>query len=413
MNWIVLFLVAILSASDGAIQPTHFQHHNYNQLTSFMKQQAARCPSIMRLYDIGKSLQGRTLWVMEISDHPGNHEAGEPEMKYVGNMHGNEVTGREILLLLIEYFCSNYNIDSRVTRLINSVRMHIMPTMNPDGWEKAVEGDWSGTTGRYNSRGVDLNRDFPTLHDIVIRQGRYYFDYKARQQETTLVMNWMNAYPFVLSANFHGGALVASYPLDDTLSGQSVYSTTPDDDVFRSLAKTYSYAHPTMWKGQSCSRNSRSHQNKSFSNGITNGAAWYAISGGMQDVNYLTTNCFEITIETGCQKYPYGTSLQKEWLNHKNALLKYIEQIHRGIKGFILNSSNQGIYGASLVIQGRNKIIYATEYGDYWRLLLPGTYKATVSYPGYISVTKTVTVTSGATKQVNFTLSRQVYPTGQ
>lgn len=277
--WILTFLSLKVYISYAAIEPTHFQHHNYHQLTAFMKQQAARCPSIMRLYDIGKSIQGRKLWVMEISDQPGQHEAGEPEMKYIGNMHGNEVTGREMLLLLIQYFCSNYNVDTGITQLINSVRIHIMPTMNPDGWEKAVVGDWSGTVGRYNARGIDLNRDFPTLHDIIIRQGRYYFDYKARQQETTLIMNWINSYPFVLSANFHGGALVASYPLDDTLTGQSVYSATPDDDVFRSLAKVYSFAHPTMWQGKSCTRNRENYHNKSFSQGITNGAAWYAISG--------------------------------------------------------------------------------------------------------------------------------------
>ena len=66
-------------------------HHNYNALTSFLQKLHQDYPDITNLFSIGQSVQGRNLWVMEISDNPGVREEGEPFFKYIGNMHGDEV----------------------------------------------------------------------------------------------------------------------------------------------------------------------------------------------------------------------------------------------------------------------------------------------------------------------------------
>lgn len=48
---------------------------------------------------------------------------------------------------------------------------------------------------------------------------------------------------------------------------------------------------------------------------------------GMNDFSYLHTNCFEVTVELSCDKFPHENELPQEWENNKDALLTYLEQV--------------------------------------------------------------------------------------
>ena len=126
----------------------------------------------------------------------------------------------------------------------------------------------------------------------------------------------------------------------------------------------------------------------------------------MQDWNYLHSNCFEITVEQGCFKFPYANQLESIWNANKPALINYIWQVHNGVAGFIKDTSGNGIPGAAIEVAGRDHSITSAKDGDYWRLLVPGNYSIVVSALGYQSVLAMVTVPEEGSVSLNFTLHR-------
>ncbi|XP_057291171.1 carboxypeptidase D-like [Hydractinia symbiolongicarpus] len=389
------FLVFIcFLATSLAIKDVPFKYFNSTAMRSHLTSLTQKYSSISRLYSIGKSVSNQDLLVVEISDNPGVHEELEPEFKYVGNIHGDETIGRQVLLHLVEYLLTSYGKNKTITNLIDTTRIHILCSMNPDGFDAALK---YGGIGRTNLNNIDLNRNFrdPFKPRII-----------PVQKETRAVMNWLEQYPFVLSANLHGGAVVANYPYDnapmsDTRDGKPVNSLSPDDDVYRHVSLVYANSHSTMHSGRAC-------MNDYFPQGITNGAEWYIIIGGMQDYNYRYTNCFEITLELSCFKFPNEHALQSYWNQNKDALINYMQQVHIGIKGVIKDEANDtGIPNAVVEITGREKNIKAWSTGEYWRLLLPGIYNMRVSAPGYITKSKIVKVHRGLNAQIiNFSLEK-------
>ena len=182
---------AIVFMQASGIQLPEFEYHNYKEMLVFLQNLKQQYPSLCHLYDIGASVQGRRLLVLAIGIKPNQHIPGRPEFKYIANMHGNEAAGREILLHLAKYLLSQYNSNKEITQLVNSTRIHIMPSLNPDGFEIAVQGHCTGTQGRYNANFKDLNRNF---------EDPYLKRKQPIQPETRAIMDWIQKIPFVLSA---------------------------------------------------------------------------------------------------------------------------------------------------------------------------------------------------------------------
>uniref|UniRef100_A0A8C9PVS3 Peptidase M14 domain-containing protein n=1 Tax=Spermophilus dauricus TaxID=99837 RepID=A0A8C9PVS3_SPEDA len=159
----------------------------------------------------------------------------------------------------------------------------------------------------------------------------------------------MRTAPFVLSASLPGGDLVVSYPFDFSKHPleMKMFSPTPDEKVSRgSLA--YADVHPMMMDRSE----GRCGGNFLKQGSIINGADWYSFTGGMSDFNYLHSNCFEITVELGCVKFPPEEALYGLWLNNKESLLSFVEMVHRGIKGVVMDKFGKPVKNARILVKG-------------------------------------------------------------
>lgn len=248
--WFLLLNLAFIYCDQDAIALDLSHYHNYTSLQHLFRRLEQDHPTLIKLHSIGKSVQGRQLYVLRLSqgldqvkETPLTDNGdlafapnGKPMFKYVANMHGNEAVGRQLVVILAQYLAKGYGKVERVTRLLNTTDIWLMPSLNPDGFAAAQEGHCyrrasNGGTGRSNANGVDLNRNFPDQFrddEQSLAQGR--------QPETLAAMKWIVSNHFVLSGNLHGGSVVASYPFDDSaqgIHGLSVYSKSPDDAMFR------------------------------------------------------------------------------------------------------------------------------------------------------------------------------------
>lgn len=156
---------------NGVVEPFDFptadsRYHNYAEMTSEISGVVAAYPGLVSQRVIGTSYQGRNIVALKISDNVATDE-NEPEVLFTHHQHAREHLTVEMALYLLKELTSDYGTDSRVTNLVNSREIWIIPDVNPDG------GEYDVATGSYRSWrknrqpnsgssaiGTDLNRNW-------------------------------------------------------------------------------------------------------------------------------------------------------------------------------------------------------------------------------------------------------------
>ena len=311
--------------------------------------------------------------------------AGKPKFLYTSTMHGDEITGMILMLRLIDELCTNTT-DSQIADLVNNLDIYIMPLTNPDGTYNGGNNTVNNAK-RYNGHNVDLNRNYKDYYKGAHPDGNSYED------ETVWTMAMGDENLFTMSANYHGGAEVMNYPWD------AVYDDHADKDWYEYVCTQYV---------QIARQTYSSYMSDTYSDGVTNGADWYVITGSRQDYMNAYGQCREVTVECSTTKTPSASSLPSFWNYNRNSMLAFMEQCLKGVHGFVYDAvTGDALEGVKVTVEGHDSetsFVTSHSIGDFHRPIKGGTYTFTFSKQGYYPQSVQVTVADGQRVDLNIQL---------
>ena len=142
------------------------RYHSYAEMVIEIEAAQAAHPDIVAISSIGKSYQGRDLWMAKVSDNVAVDE-NEPEVMFDSLHHAREHLSLEQNLALLRWLTSGYPADARIKNIVDTHEIWIVFAVNPDGAEYDLTGTpyrgWrknrqpnAGTT----AIGTDVNRNY-------------------------------------------------------------------------------------------------------------------------------------------------------------------------------------------------------------------------------------------------------------
>jgi hypothetical protein len=331
----VLAFAALTSLAQPAAAGTHDfpkgdeAYHTYPELTAELHAIAAAHPDIAKLSSIGKSYQGRELWMLKISDNVAQDE-NEPEVLITGLTHAREHLTVEQALALINWLVNGYGSDPKITNLVNTTEIWVAPMLNPDG------GQYDIRKGSYHlwrknrqptpgsaAIGTDINRNYgyrwgccggssSNPYAITYRGPHAWSTPEARAERDFVLSRIVGGkQQIVLDIAFHsfGGQIL--YPYEYTTKD------IPSDMTKRDHKALVALAHGVAAR-----------------NGYTamQGSSLYITDGSFGDWAYGSQRILHLTIELMPRTtseggfYPKGSQIGPLTKANRGALLWFIAQ---------------------------------------------------------------------------------------
>ena len=113
-------------------------YYRYDDLVRILRGIAGARPDLVRLQAIGRSHEGREIWLATVTRFASGEDGDKPAFWVDGNIHATEVAGSMACLYLLRYLVEGYGHDADVTRCLDTRAFYICPRLNPDGAEWAL-----------------------------------------------------------------------------------------------------------------------------------------------------------------------------------------------------------------------------------------------------------------------------------
>lgn len=117
---------------------TFDHYYRYDELTRILNEFAQEHPALIRIESIGKSYEGREVWLATVTNSETGTDKVKPAFWIDANIHASEVSPASAAIYFLHYLLNNYGTDADVTRALDTRAFYICPRVNPDGAEWAL-----------------------------------------------------------------------------------------------------------------------------------------------------------------------------------------------------------------------------------------------------------------------------------
>jgi len=184
-----LAVVAVLLASAAGLAQDFSKYHNYAEMTAIVQNLANVHKNLVKLESIGKTLEKRDIWALEIANPVGVPVGERPGLLIAANFEGDHLIGSELAVFITDYLLKNYASNAAVKQRLDNSVIYVIPRVNPDAAEFMwAPAKWARRTnskpydddndGRADEDGPeDLNKDgFITIIRVKDPSGTYMID---------------------------------------------------------------------------------------------------------------------------------------------------------------------------------------------------------------------------------------------
>jgi murein tripeptide amidase MpaA len=113
-------------------------YYRYDELTRILHAFAEEYPQLVRIESIGKSYEGRDIWLLTVTNFATGPAEEKPALWVDGNIHASEVSPSAACLYLIHRLTREYGSHEKITRCLDTRAFYVCPRVNPDGAEWAL-----------------------------------------------------------------------------------------------------------------------------------------------------------------------------------------------------------------------------------------------------------------------------------
>ncbi|HXG58384.1 MAG TPA: M14 family metallopeptidase [Thermoanaerobaculia bacterium] len=170
---LLLVFAAGAGAADRGLAPLPFDHIlTSDELTRLLREWQTSRPDLMDLESIGTTPGKRPIWFVTITNRNSGPAESKPALLVDGNMHATEWAGGVAALHFIAKLLREYGTDERVTRLLNTRTVYVLPRMTPDGVDatlaqgrfiRSVDRPYPGDRPERGIHAQDVDGDGRTL----------------------------------------------------------------------------------------------------------------------------------------------------------------------------------------------------------------------------------------------------------